>query len=141
MITLANGIQTMVKGFGSTRPLPSLPLNFVLHVLDSPFNLISINKLICDLNCSITYSNSSVTLQDQNMRRTIGMGDESQSHFHLNSTPSALPWMHLFSSAIISIILAFPSSRRWFHTFPAYLQLSVSCVSLGNILVSRSLSA
>ena len=50
-ITLANGTQTMAKGIRSTCPLPSLPLN-----------LISINKLIHDLNCSITFSHSSITL-------------------------------------------------------------------------------
>ena len=55
-ITLANGPQTMAKGIGSACPLPSLPLTFVLYIPDSPFNLISIGKLIHDLNCSITFS-------------------------------------------------------------------------------------
>ena len=63
-ITLANGTQTMTKGIRSTCPLPSLPLTSVLYVPDSPFNFISISKLIHDLNCSITFSHSSVTLQD-----------------------------------------------------------------------------
>ena len=60
--TLTNGTQTMAKGIRSTCPLPSLPLNSILYVPDSPFNLISISKLIHDLNCSITFSHSSVTL-------------------------------------------------------------------------------
>ena len=55
IITLANGTQTMDKGIGSAYPLPSLPLTFVLYVLDSPFNLIPTSKLIHDLNCSITF--------------------------------------------------------------------------------------
>ena len=62
MITLANEIQTMAKGIEFARPLPSLPLAYVLYVPGSPFNLISIRKLIHDLNCSITFSHSSVTL-------------------------------------------------------------------------------
>ena len=62
MITFANGTQTMAKGFGSAHPFLSLPLNSVLYVIDSPFNLISISKLIRDLNYSITFFNSSVTL-------------------------------------------------------------------------------
>ena len=37
MITLANGSQTMAKGIGSTCPLPSIPLTYVLYVPDSPF--------------------------------------------------------------------------------------------------------
>ena len=65
MVTLANGSQTIAKGISSACPLPSLRLTFVLYVLDSPFNLISISKLTHDLNCLITFSNHSVTLQDQ----------------------------------------------------------------------------
>ena len=76
MITLANGSQTMAKGIGSACPLPSVPLTFVLYVPDSPFNLISINKLIRDLNCLITFSDNSVTLQDRSTGRTIGIGHE-----------------------------------------------------------------
>ena len=62
MVTLANGSQTIAKGIDSTYPLPSLPLTFVLYVLDSPFNLISISKLTRDLNCLITFCDNSVTL-------------------------------------------------------------------------------
>ena len=53
MINLANESQTMAKGIGSTCPLPSMPLTPVLYVPDSPFNLISISKLTCELNCLI----------------------------------------------------------------------------------------
>ena len=88
-ITMANGTQTMANGIGSACPLPSLPLTFVFYVPDSPFNLISISKLIHDLNCSITYSHSSVTLQDWSTGRTIGIRHESQGLYHLSSTPSS----------------------------------------------------
>lgn len=62
MITLANGTQTLAKGIGSTYPLPSLPLINVLYVPDSPFNFIFVSKLTRNLNCSITFSDSSITL-------------------------------------------------------------------------------
>ena len=88
MITLANGSQTMAKGIDSTCPLPSIPLTSVVYVLDSPFNLISINKLTHDLNCLITFSNNSITLQDLSTRRTISIGREFQGLFHL-SLPSS----------------------------------------------------
>ena len=78
MITLANGTQTMAKGIESEcPPLPSLPLTFVLYVPDSPFNIKSVNKVIYDLNCSITFFHSSITLQDRSTRRTIGIRHES----------------------------------------------------------------
>ena len=62
MVTLNNESQTIAKGIDSTCPLPSLPLTFVLYVLDSPFNPIFISKLIHDLNCLITFSDNPVTL-------------------------------------------------------------------------------
>ena len=76
MVTLANKSQTMAKGIGLTCPLPSIPLTSIIYVPDSPFNLISISKLTRDLNCLITFSNNSVTLQDWSTRRTIGIGRE-----------------------------------------------------------------
>ena len=72
MITLANGSQTIAKGIGSACPHPSLPLTSIIYVPNSPFNLISINKLTCDFNCLITFSDHSVTLQDRNTGQTIG---------------------------------------------------------------------
>ena len=71
MVTLANGSQTIAKGIGSTCPLPSLLLTFVLYVLDSPFNLIFISKLTCDLNCLITFSDHAITLQDRSTVRRL----------------------------------------------------------------------
>ena len=69
--------------------LPSLPLTSVPYVIDSPFNLISINKLIHDLNCSITFSHSSVTLQDRSTGRIIDIRHESKGIYHLSLTPSS----------------------------------------------------
>ena len=79
----------MSKGIGSACPFPSLPLTSVPYVPDSPFNIIFVNKLIHDLNCSITFSQSFVTLQDWSTRKTIGIGHESQGLYHLSSTPSS----------------------------------------------------
>ena len=88
-ITLANGTQTMAKGIVSACPLPSLPLTYVLYVLDFTFNLISISKLIHDLNCSNAFSHSSVILQDHSTGRMIDIGHESQGLYHLSSAPSS----------------------------------------------------
>ena len=80
----------MAKGIGLVCPLPSLPLTSILYVPNSPFNLISISKLINDLNCSITFSHSYVALKDRNTtKRTIGIRHESQGLYHLSSTPSS----------------------------------------------------
>ena len=52
----------MAKGIGSACPLPSISLTSVIYVLDSPSNMISISKLIRDLNCLIIFFDNSVTL-------------------------------------------------------------------------------
>ena len=86
MVTLANGSQTIAKGIGSACPLPS-----VLYVPDSPFNLISINKLTRDLNCLIIFFYHSITLQERSTGQTIGIGRESQGLFQLSSpSPSTV---------------------------------------------------
>ena len=80
-VTLANGSQTMAKGFGLAHPLPSLPLHSVLYAPKCPFNLIYINKITRTLNHSITFSDKFVTLQDRSTGKTIGIGRESQGLF------------------------------------------------------------
>ena len=88
-ITLANGSQTIAKGISSVCPLPSLLLTSVLYVPNSPFNLISISKLTCDINCLITFSDNFVTLQDRSTGRTIGIRRESHGLFLLSSFSTA----------------------------------------------------
>ncbi|RVW55663.1 Retrovirus-related Pol polyprotein from transposon RE2 [Vitis vinifera] len=73
-VTLANGSQTMAKGFGLAHPLPSLPLHPILYAPECPFNLISISKITRTLNYSITFSDKFVTLQDRSTGKTIGIG-------------------------------------------------------------------
>ena len=87
-VTLANGSQTVAKGIGLTLPLPSLPLTSVLYTPKCPFNLISISKITRTLNCSITFSDKFVTLQDWSTGKTIGIGRESQGLYHLTSDSS-----------------------------------------------------
>ena len=130
MITLAIGTQTMAKGIGSTHPLPSLPLASVLYLPDSPFNLISISKLIHDLNCSITFSYPSVTLQDWSTRRTIGIGHESQGLFHLSSTPSSAICTSTEAPLLVHSHLGHPNISK--------LRNMVSCFSILSSLECES---
>ncbi|RVX15733.1 hypothetical protein CK203_005488 [Vitis vinifera] len=142
-VTLANGSQTVAKGIGLALPLPSLPLTSVLYTPECPFNLISINKITRTLNCSITFSDKFVILQDRSTGKTIGIGRESQGLYHLTSDSS--PAVCISTDAHLLIhnrlgTLVSPSSRRWSLVFPLCRRFRVSHVSLGNILVSRSQS-
>ena len=71
IVTLDNGSQTVVKGIGLAHPLHSLPLTSVFYTLECPFNLISISKITCTLNCSIIFSDKFVTLQDRSTGKTL----------------------------------------------------------------------
>ncbi|RVX22575.1 Retrovirus-related Pol polyprotein from transposon RE2 [Vitis vinifera] len=119
-VTLANGSQTVAKGIGLALPLPSLPLTSVLYTPECPFNLISISKITRTLNCSITFSDKFVTLQDRSTGKTIGIGRESQGLYHLTSDSS--PAVCISTDAPLLIhnrlgTLVSPSSRRWSSFF------------------------
>ena len=124
MITLANGSQTMAKGIGSACPLPSTHLAFVLCVPDSPFNLISINKLTRDLNCLITFSYNSVTLQDWNSRRTIGIGREFQGFFYRSSPSSSTALTSMDTPLLIHSRLGYPNFSKFRVMVPCFSSLS-----------------
>ena len=112
MVTLAYESQTIAKGIGSACPLSSLPLTSVLYVLDSSFNLISISKLTCDLNCLITFLDHSVTLQNQSMGQTIGIGRESQGLFHLSLPSSSIACASMDTPLLIHNRLGQPNISK-----------------------------
>ena len=131
MVTLANEPQTIAKGIHSTCPL-SLPLS-ILYVPDSPFNLISISKLTLDLNCLFTFSNYSITLQDQNTRRTIGIGHESQGLFHLNSPSCSTVCTFTNTPLLIHSHLGHPNLSKFRRIVPHLSSLaSLECDAIKN---------
>ena len=124
----------MAKDIRSACHLPSLPLTSVLYVPDSPFNLISINKLIHNLNCSIPFSHSSITLQDRSTRRTIGIGHESQGLYHLSLTPSSTICTSTDEPLLIHCRLGHPNiSKLWkmVHRFSSLSSLECELCQLG----------
>ncbi|RVW22138.1 hypothetical protein CK203_111314 [Vitis vinifera] len=113
-VTLANGSQTVAKGIGLAHPLPSLPLTSVLYAPECSFNLISISKITRTLNCSITFSDKFVTLQDRSTGKTIGIGRESQASIspRLQLLQFAFPLMLPSSSTVAWATLVYPSSKN-----------------------------
>lgn len=83
-ITSANGSQTRSEGIGTVRILPSISVTSVLYVPNYPFNLLSVSRLTHSHDCSVTFTNNNVTLQDQSSGRTIGVGCESQGLYYLS---------------------------------------------------------
>ena len=134
MVTLANGSQTIAKGIGLACPLPSLPLTYVLYVPDSPFNLISISKLSCDLNCLITFSDNFVTLQDRSTGQTIGIGRESQALFHLSSPSFSTACASMDTPLLIHNRLGHPNIsklQKMVHRFSSLSSIEYKSCQLG----------
>ena len=61
----------------------SLSIDNVLYVPGSPFNLLSISRLTRSLDCVISFTKDSVTLQDRSSGRMIGTGCESHGLYQL----------------------------------------------------------
>ncbi|RVW67772.1 Retrovirus-related Pol polyprotein from transposon TNT 1-94 [Vitis vinifera] len=129
-VTLANGSQTMAKGFGFAHHLPSLPLHSILYAPECPFNLISITKITRTLNYSITFSNKFVTLQDQSTGKTIGIGRESQGLYHLTSPSTPAVCISTYAPLLIHSRLGHPSPSKFQKMVPSFSSLSsLTCES------------
>ena len=121
----------MAKGICSTCPLPSAPITSVIYVPDCPFNLISINKLTHDLNCLITFSDNSVTLQDRSTERMIDIGREFQGLFHLSSPSSSTACTSMDTLLLIHSRLGHPNISKFRIMVPHFSSLSsIECESL-----------
>ena len=114
----------MAKGIGLACPLPFVPLTSVLYVLDSPFNLIFINKLNHDLNCLIIFSDNFVTLQDRSMGRTTGIGREFHGLFHFSSPSSSNACTSMDTSLLIHSRLGHPNISKFRIMVPCLSSLS-----------------
>ena len=123
-ITLANGSKIVAHSIGLANPLPSLPLTSVLYTPECPFNLISISKLTRTLNCSITFSDKFVTLQDRSTGKTIGIGRESQGLYHLTSHSSPAVCLSTTAPLLIHSRLGHPSLSKFQKMVPRFSTLS-----------------
>ncbi|RVW74980.1 Retrovirus-related Pol polyprotein from transposon RE1 [Vitis vinifera] len=123
-VTLANGSQTVAKGIGLALPLPSLPLTSVLYTPECPFNLISISKITRTLNCSITFFDKFVTLQDRSTGKTIDIRRESQGLYHLTSDSSPAVCISTDAPLLIHNRLGHPSLSKFQKMVPRFSTLS-----------------
>nr|CAN82597.1 hypothetical protein VITISV_020213 [Vitis vinifera] len=114
-ITLANGSQTMAKGFGLTHPLSS-----VLYAPECSFNLISISQITRTLNCSITFSDKFVTLQDRSTGKSISIGRESQGLYHLTSPSTPVVCISTDAPLLIHSHLCHPSLSKFQKMVPHF---------------------
>ncbi|RVW96927.1 Retrovirus-related Pol polyprotein from transposon TNT 1-94 [Vitis vinifera] len=110
---LDSGASDHLSGIGLALPLPSLPLTSVIYTPECPFNLISISKITRTLNCSITFFDKFVTLQDRSTGKTIGIGRESQGLYHLTSDSSPAVCISTDAPLLIHNRLGHPSLSKF----------------------------
>ena len=69
---IADGSLSAIAGKGSIAISPSITLSDVLHVPKLSCNLLSVRKLIHDMNCQAQYFQSHCEFQELNSGKTIG---------------------------------------------------------------------
>jgi hypothetical protein len=72
-VYMTDGSTTSILETGQIN-LFNKPIKNILYIPSFPFNLLSIGKITCELNCNVIFSPSSVTFQDRVTDRTIGEG-------------------------------------------------------------------
>nr|KYP76941.1 Retrovirus-related Pol polyprotein from transposon TNT 1-94 [Cajanus cajan] len=127
-ITMTNGSRVTSHGVGTVHLSPSLSIDNVFYVLESPFNLLSLSRLTRSLDCLISFTKDSVFLQDRSSGRMIGTGCESHGLYHLRT--SAPVGLVADSPSLIHAQLGHPSLVKLQQLVPRLSKLShLSCES------------
>ncbi|RVX16495.1 Retrovirus-related Pol polyprotein from transposon RE1 [Vitis vinifera] len=115
-----SGAFDHISSIGLTHPLPSLPLTSVLYTPECSFKLISISKITRTLNCSITFSDKFVTLQDRSTGKTIDIGRESQGLYHLTSPSTPAVCISTYAPLLIHSRLGHPNLSKFQKMVPRF---------------------
>ena len=105
-VSIADGHSCFVKGYGSTKPTPSLTLHNVLYVPGFPTNLLSISTITGTLNCVAIFYPFYCVFKDLRTGQRIGLGCENGHGIYevVSNTPSS-GLLALFSSSFATSIL------------------------------------
>lgn len=85
-VCIVDGTMSSVSGKGSIHATSSLPLSSVFHVPNFGVNLLSLSRVTCDLNCSVTFFPDHCLFQDLITRKRIGSGREEHGLYILDQT-------------------------------------------------------
>jgi len=82
-ITMTNSSKVSSHDVGIVHLFPFLPIDNVVYVPGLPFNLLSISRLTCSLDCIFSFTKNFVCLQDWSLGRMIDTGCESHGLYYL----------------------------------------------------------
>lgn len=107
-------------------PFEGLSLYNVLHVLKISYNLLSISKITCELNCKATILPDSISFQDLNSGKMINTAQHNSRLYLLSKVRYGLATIFFHRVALSD---AFPSGashdcvgcklrvNQWFYNF------------------------
>jgi len=85
-VSLPNRGKATIANIKSIKLSEDLNLDGVLHVPHFNVNLLSINKLTRGLKCTVIFFDKFCIMQDVNMGRTIGLGNQFNGLYYLKAT-------------------------------------------------------
>ena len=113
-VQLPNGHHITAHTFGTVILSLRLVLSDTLYLPSFSFNIISVTKLISQLQCHLTFSQASCLIQDSRALRTIGVA-EVQAGFYILKSPSFPSPSVSFNSSVFSISPANKDSSVFWH--------------------------
>ena len=129
LVSITYGRSCSVKGYGSTKPTPSLTLHNVLYFHGFLTNLLSISTITRTLNCVAIFYPFHCVCQDLRTGQRIGLGRENWCGIYelvSNTLSSGLQALFSSSSAPSSILW----HRRLGHPCLSKLKQTLSWLSL-----------
>jgi len=125
---MANGSKVSSHGINIIHLFPSLPIDNVIYVPGSPFNLLSVSRLTRSLDCVVSFTKYSICLQDRSSGRIIGTGCESHGNYYLRTTAHVATVMDF--SSLLHAQFGHPSLAKMQQLVPNLSKLSsLSCES------------
>ena len=119
---MANG-SCLAHGVGTVDLFPFISIDIVLYVPRSLFNLLSISRLTRSLDCTISFTQSFVCLQDWSSRQVIGTGCESHDLYHLHPSSHVGAVMES-PPLLLPAQLGYPSLTKLQQLVPGFSKLS-----------------
>ncbi|GKC31170.1 retrovirus-related pol polyprotein from transposon TNT 1-94, partial [Tanacetum coccineum] len=71
-VTIADGTTTRVLGSGTANPTPTISLSSILYLPKFQFNHLSVSKITCGSNCSVSFFPGYCYFQDLVTKKIIG---------------------------------------------------------------------
>lgn len=88
VVTIPNGTQFRVEIIGTVRLKNGVILKNVLYVPKFCFNLISVSKLIRDLNCNVIFNANECLIQESLMKKHLLLGKAKHALYFLQDYKS-----------------------------------------------------